>query len=456
MGLRTRQLLALILGASLLALTANSLAQPKVLPPPNPAKEKKTLPRELVKQFITSIAVIKQYYIKDVADKKLFDNAIRGMVTRLDPHSSFLDEQDIKDLRTAVSGKFVGVGIELTSQGGALKVISPLEDTPAHRAGIKANDLIIKINGKLVQNMTLREAVNNIKGEKGSKVVLTVIRKGAEKPINFKITRDTIKIKTVKDKLYENVYGYVRITFFQGPVDKLLKLAVERLKTQSKPHGGLRGLILDLRNNPGGLLDASGQIADDFLDADMIKKYDGLIVYTKGRIPGSNIKIRAKPADIIKGIPMVVLINGGSASASEIVAGALQDYKRAAIVGTRSFGKGSVQTVIPISSDSAIKLTTALYHTPSGRVIQAKGIVPDVVIPELTVSEKKIKGLVDIDEADYLNHLMNGGNRDEYQKLLMNLKKMRKDELKIAKDDYQLYEGLMMLKAMNAIHRKRT
>lgn len=410
---------------------------------------RKQLPQKQIKRFVTAIAVIKHYYIHEVSDNKLFNNAIRGMVSRLDPHSSFLDEHDLKDLRTAVSGKFVGIGVELTTENGALKVISPLEGTPAYRAGIKSNDLIIKVNGKLVQNMTLREAVRHIKGKKGTKVALTILRKSEKKPLEITLTRDTIKLVTVKKKMLADGYGYIRITFFQGPVNVALHKEIKALKAQSK--GKLKGFILDLRNNPGGLLDVSAKVADTFLDARHLGKYNDLIVYTKGRISGSDMKLKATPEDMIKGVPMVVLINGGSASASEIVAGALQDYKRAVIMGTRSFGKGSVQTVLPIGSDSAIKLTTALYHTPAGRVIQAQGIEPDVVVPNLTVSEKNIRGIIDIDESNYRNHLLNGKDKKKNIEKLKALKKQRTKELKLAKEDYQMYEALMMLKGMNAV-----
>jgi len=407
------------------------------------------LPREQVQEFVKSIAIIKHYYIREVPDKKLFENAIKGMVSELDPHSSFLTADDLKELKTAVSGQFVGIGIELTTHEGALKVISPLEGTPADRAGIKAGDLIIKINGKIVRHMNLREAVNHIKGKKGTEVELTILRKGLDKPLDLKVTRDTINIKTVKHELFENKYGYVRITFFQGPVEELLQKAIKEM--ESKSNQKLAGLILDLRNNPGGLLAASAKVADTFLNSEKIHKYNDLLVYTEGRIPGSTIKFHMTPGDMTHGIPLVVLINGGSASASEIVAGALQDYRRAVVMGSRSFGKGSVQTVIPLTDDSALKLTTALYHTPSGRAIQAKGIQPNVSIPELEVTAKDIKGLVDIDESNYSNVIEGVGDKQAYIDYLEKMRKQRKEELKLAKKDYQLYEALMMVKGMASV-----
>jgi len=411
--------------------------------------KRQPLPKKEIKRFVSAIAVIKHYYIHKVSDNKLFSNAIRGMVSRLDPHSSFLDENDLRELRTTISGKFVGIGVELTSENGALRVISPLEGTPAFRAGIKANDLIIKIDGKLVQNMTLTEAVKHIKGPKGTKVSLTIIRKGDKSPRVLSITRDIVKLVTVKKKMLENGFGYVRITFFQGPVDKSLRKYIRQLKAQA--NGKLKGFILDLRSNPGGLLDVSAKVADTFLDPNRTKKYKNLIVYTEGRIKGSDVRLKASPSDMIPGVPLVVLINGGSASASEIVAGALQDYKRAIIMGSRSFGKGSVQTILPIGDNSAIKLTTALYVTPAGRVIQAQGIMPDVTVPDLKVSEKNIKGLIDLDESDYRNHLNNKSTTKRDVAKIKQLKEQRKKELALAKDDYQMYEALMMLKGMHAV-----
>lgn len=417
--------------------------------PESSDKAQLSIPRKEIQQFVTSIAVIKHYYIKDVPDKKLFNYAINGMLNGLDPHSTYLDDDDLKNLQTAMSGKFVGVGIELTIKDKALKVVSPIEGTPAYKAGIKPNDLIIKVDNKLVQNMSLQEAINNIKGKPGTFVTLTIIRPGSDKPLIKKVKRDVIKIKMITSKMLEPGYGYIRLAMFQGPVTKSLHAAIKTLLSQS--NGKLNGLILDLRSNPGGLLQASAGVADTFLNSkNLNKKYHDLIVYTKGRIKGSDIKFKAHPGDMINGTPLVVLINGGSASASEIVAGALQAYKRAVIMGTRSFGKGSVQTVIPINKTSAIKITTALYYTPNGEVIQARGIIPDVVVPALEVSDKNLKDLVKIDESDYQNHLENGSAKQEKQ-YLDALKKRRQTELQLAKEDYQMYEALMMLRGMSAV-----
>ena len=420
-----------------------------VQPAPDTAKNIE-LPREQVQRFVDAIAIIKHYYITNPEDKTLFDNAIKGMVENLDPHSSWLDADDLKELETAVSGEFVGVGVELTTQDGVLKVVSPIEGSPSDRAGLKPGDIIIKIDNKIVQNMSLREAVNRIKGKKGTKVTLTILRKGSDKPINLTITRETIKLVTLRKKMLDDHYGYIRLSFFQGPVDNDLVKAIKELQSNYQ----LRGLILDLRNNPGGLLDVSAKVADTFLDSDKTQQYHNLIVYTKGRIAGSDMEIKTTGHDLTQGLPLVVLINNGSASASEIVAGALQDYHRAIIMGTVSFGKGSVQTVLPLD-DGAIKLTTALYHTPSGRIIQAKGIQPDVIVPALQVNEKNLSGILDIDEEDYRNHLRNDDDSDAHvQDQLQKYQKERNAEMALAKEDYQLFSAYTMLKGVSTVGQK--
>lgn len=396
-----------------------------------------------LQRLVCAISLIHRYYIKNIDNSALLNSAISGMVANLDPHSSYLDTNELKELKMTVSGEFVGIGIELTlSKDGLLKVISPLDDSPAAQAGIKPNDLILKINGKLVQNMSLSEAMNKIRGKKGTNVTLTVLRK--DKPFTFNITRELIHLISVKSRMLEPGYGYVRITFFQGPVVTQLYKSISKLKAESNGH--LKGIVLDLRNNPGGLLDVSAKVADSFLDANKIHKYNSYIVYTKGRFRGANIHIKASNGDLIPKTPIVVLINGGSASASEIVAGALQDYKRAIIMGTRSFGKGSVQTVLPIGHNDAIKLTTALYYTPAGREIQATGIVPNVTVPELTINVPVTT--LTPDEADFQNHLPNDmGNTSKKAK---QQKKILEKQLELAKTDYQLYEALLMLHGLNS------
>lgn len=394
-----------------------------------------------------TISAIQQYYIRNVDEKVLFDNAIRGMVMHLDPHSDFMNSQDMKELETTVSGEFVGIGVELTTERGMLRVISPIEGAPAEKAGLKPGDLIVKVDNKLIQDMTINEAITQIKGKPGTSVTLTVIRKDEAKPLMLTIARELIHVKSVKSRLLAPGYAYIRLAFFQGPVATQIHEAIDTLKTQ----GPLHGLVLDLRNNPGGLLDVSADVVDLFLDKNTAARYHNVIVYTKGRLPNTNVKYYAHYNDLIPHIPMVVLINGGSASASEIVAGALQDYKRAIIMGTRSFGKGSVQTVIPIGDNNAVKLTTALYYTPSGREIQARGIEPDVLVPELSVDEKKITGLLDLDEATYDRYIENQTDSTSLKKTRETNKDQQKSAVELAKTDYQLYEALMMLKGMQVM-----
>lgn len=424
---------------------------------PAPAEEAKQAdqhpisPKEL-ERLTKTIDAIQRYYIKNVDDETLMDNAISGMVTRLDPHSAFLNKQELADIQSTVSGEFVGIGVELTTDRGMLKVISPIEGSPAQKAGLKPGDLIAKVNNKLIQDMTTSEAIDTIKGKPGTSVLLTIIRKGSAKPLVVSVMRDTVKVQAVQSKLLMPGYVYIRVSQFQGNIDKKIQEDIQKLQAESG--GQLKGLVLDLRNNPGGLLDVSADVINLFLDKSETQKYHNLVVYTKGRIPSDDVSYSAQDHDLIPHVPMVVLINGGSASASEIVAGALQDYKRAVIMGTRSFGKGSVQTLIPISSNTALKLTTALYYTPSGREIQARGIEPDVIVPELSVDEKKMAGILDVDEANYGNHIENrdGNNDSENRNARYLEKRHQQDELvKLAKEDYQLYEALMMLKGAHAL-----
>lgn len=406
-----------------------------------------------IQQLLEVIRAIQTNYITNVDDKTLFNNAINGMVTRLDPHSAYLTKNELNELETTVSGEFVGIGVELTTDKGFLRVISPIDGTPAAIAGLRAGDLIIKVNNKLIQDMTVNEAISHIKGKPGTAVTLTIIRKNEEKPLIVTMVREVVKVNAVQSKMLVPQYGYVRLSFFQGPVQTELRNTIEKLKSESDGH--LKGLVLDLRNNPGGLLDVSAEVVDLFSDKKQTAPFHHLIVYTKGRIKNSDITYYAHDRDMIPHVPMVVLINSGTASASEIVAGALQDYKRAIVMGTRSFGKGSVQTVIPIGDNAALKLTTALYYTPSGREIQAKGIEPDVIVPELSVDDRKVSGLLDMDEANYNHHIENqaegkkGGDKQLIE--LNEHKKIQRDELKLAKDDYQLYEALMMLRGMHAV-----
>lgn len=419
-------------------------------PVTTPASATKSQPLDEtdINRFTSAISEIKDFYVQSISDKKLLEDAIRGMLSGLDPHSEYLDEDSYKTLMMTTNGEFGGLGIEVTGEYGVLKVISPIDDTPASKAGIKASDYIVAIDGKLVNEMTLQEAVDAMRGKKGSAVALTIIRKGEKNPMVFKLSRDTIHIASVKSKMLDNGYGYVRITQFQEPTTELMISAIDKLKTQSG--GKLKGLILDLRNNPGGLLETAVQVADVFLDTRNTKnQFNNVIVYTEGRLQKAQYSAKVTPksakGDILDGAPMVILVNEGSASASEIVAGALQDYHRAIIVGTTSFGKGSVQTVLPLDEKHAIKLTTALYHTPSGRLIQNIGIIPDIAIADLKVDNKiNTDSMIQpIKEFELKGHLP-GKNADKNLSALDN----NADAISLAKEDFQLYEAEKVLKTL--------
>ncbi len=404
------------------------------------------LPVTEIQRFTTVIDYIKNYYVNPVEDNVLYDNAIRGMLAGLDPHSAYLDAEEYEDLKVSTSGKFGGLGIEVTLEDGFIRVISPIDDTPAAKAGLKAGDLIIRLDDVSVKGLTLKEAVEKMRGKPGTTLTLMLIRKGEIKPLRIKVTRDLINVQSVKTHMLDKNYAYIRISQFQNDTgDELIK-NVRSLKDKNKIHG----VILDLRNNPGGVLDASVQIANVFLDKDKLK-YDGMIVYTKGRI-GAQIKEKAHSKDMLENAPMVVIINGGSASASEIVAGALQDHKRAIIVGPEpSFGKGSVQTILPLKDKRGLKLTTALYYTPAGRSIQAKGIEPDIMIENLRIpepakeKENDNSGLL-LRETDLQGHLEN--NTAEVQDAGNKENKAKIEKLPLIYTDYQLYQALNILKGI--------
>lgn len=394
------------------------------------------IPMKDVQRFSNAIGLIKQYYVKTTQDNMLFDNAIRGMLSGLDPHSAYLNEEDFKELQASTNGEFAGLGLEVTMEDGVVKVISPLVDSPAYKVGIKSGDYIIKLDNKAVQGLELKEAVNLMRGTPGSTIALTVLRKGETKPLLFKVARENIVVQSVKSKLLENQYGYVRLTQFQALTDQDMEKAIKKLT--EKAGGHLKGLVLDLRNNPGGLLDSAIQVSDAFLNN--TKEKSEIIVYTEGRLPGSKFTAYANPGDILNNAPMVVLINNGSASASEIVAGALKDNKRAIILGTKSFGKGSVQTVLPLDDTHGIKLTTALYFTPSGTSIQAKGITPDIVVEEVKVPKTTTESFSGFSEADLSGHLANAN------KLSKNI--ATTTEQNLVHEDYQLYAALTVLKGL--------
>ena len=325
---------------------------------------------ESLEAFTNILSIVKKNYVEDVETKTLVNGAINGMLNSLDPHSAYLTPELYKDLQMDTQGRFGGLGIEITVKGGVLTVVSPIEDTPAFKAGIKPGDMIFKIEDEFTKDMTLVDAVKKMRGPKGTKINLSIKREGVPELIDFTLMRDTIRVQSVRSRVLESGYGYIRLAQFQERSDRDVQKALEKLAAEK---GGLKGLVLDLRNNPGGLLTQAVRIADLFLDS-------GLIVYTEGRIESQKQKYFAQKDGSWMDFPIVVLVNGGSASASEIVAGALQDHKRAVVLGTKTFGKGSVQTILPLDDNSALRLTTARYFTPSGRSIQATGIVPDIVV----------------------------------------------------------------------------
>ncbi|OGI48896.1 MAG: peptidase S41 [Candidatus Muproteobacteria bacterium RIFCSPHIGHO2_12_FULL_60_33] len=441
MKLATRYILVLFLG---MFVGAAIILDMGVLAEREAGKEAPApLPLDELRTFTEVFSRIKADYVEPVEDKKLLEDAVQGMLAGLDPHSAYLDSESFRDMRVETEGQFGGLGIEVTMENGFVKVVSPIEDTPAARGGVKPGDLVIRLDDKAVKGMTLTEAVRVMRGKPGTDITLTIVREGATKPLKITLTRAIIKIQSVKSRMLEPGFGYVRITQFQAGTDKGLADIIKKLEAENK--GALRGMVLDLRNNPGGVLNAAVGVSDAFLDK-------GLIVYTEGRVADSKMKLSATPGDLLNGTPIVVLINGGSASASEIVAGALQDHKRAVIMGTKSFGKGSVQTIVPISNGAALKITTARYFTPNGRSIQALGIVPDIVTEEakLTKSEAGDR----LKEADLARHLENG---DEMTKPKEEPKKEgKKDDKKKdetgkapAVEDYQLQEALNLLKGIS-------
>lgn len=332
-------------------------------------------PYEGLEAFTNVLAVVQKNYVEEVGTQKLVDGAINGMLSALDPHSSYLTPESYRELQVDTEGSFGGLGIEITVRDGVLTVVAPIEDTPAYRAGVKAGDQIIKIEGELTKDMSLVDAVKKMRGPKGSKVTVSFRREGTPRLIDFHLAREVIKIQSVKSKTLEKGYGYVRITQFQDRTGSDLDAALSKLTQES---GKLDGLVVDLRNDPGGLLSQAVKVSDTFLDS-------GLIVYTEGRLDNQKQKYFAHPGGQAE-IPLVVIVNGGSASASEIVAGALQDHGRAVVVGTKTFGKGSVQTILPMESGAALRLTTAMYFTPSGRSIQVTGITPDVLVDNAPVA----------------------------------------------------------------------
>lgn len=436
MSSRVRISLALLTGAVLgtgVTLTHGVLAEK---PQPEQA-----LPLKDLRAFVEILQRVKNDYVEPVSDDKLLENAVRGMLSGLDPHSAYLDKEEYEDMNTATTGKFGGLGIEVQMKDGLVFVVSPIDDTPAAKAGIQSGDYIVKINEDTVRGLTLKEAVDKMRGDPGSKVSLTVLRQSADKPLTFDMKRDTINVASARGKVLEPGYGYLRVSQFTATTGKLV---LEELK-KIKKEGEVRGLVLDLRNNPGGVLNAAVDVSDAFIDK-------GQVVSIKGRDSDSNRVFNATPGDELAGRPIVVLVNGGSASAAEIVAGALQDTRRAVIVGTKTFGKGSVQTILPLTNDSAIKITTARYYTPSGRSIQAEGIEPDISFQPVKVSKADGDPFAGIreKEADLKGSLANQTVKDEAKaaEAKKAAEKIAADEQALAENDYQLYEALNLLKGL--------
>ena len=457
MSSSSRVLLALaagvVLGASI-TITHGVLAERQA------AQSQAGLPFDDLRSFVQILDKVKAEYVEPVDDKTLLQNALRGMLSGLDPHSTYMNKEEYKDMNVVTTGKFGGLGIEVQMQDGLVKVITPIDDTPASKAGIKPGDLIVKIDDSPVQGMSLNDAVSKMRGDKDTKVKLVVVRESAQQPLTFDLKRDLIKVTSVRGRLLEPGYAYVRISQFQIDTGENFVDMVTKLKKQNG--APLKGMVLDLRNNPGGLLDAAVKISDALLEK-------GPIVSIRGRDPENTREFDATPGDVLDGKPLVVLVNGGSASAAEIVAGALQDQRRGILVGTKTFGKGSVQTIIPLQNDDAIKLTTARYYTPSGRSIQAEGIVPDVVLQPVKIS--KIDGLDGdgfIKEADLKGRLDNpnakpapkAGDKDKADKA-PDAAKPDPDSAKATTDaakpdgdnlqlsDYELFEGLNLLKGLS-------
>ncbi|WP_424946674.1 S41 family peptidase [Candidatus Spongiihabitans sp.] len=400
------------------------------------AQAPSSLPLDDLQLFSEVFGRIKSEYVDEADDATLLRDAIRGMLAGLDAHSLFLEPDDFEQIKITTEGKFGGLGIEVTTEDGLIKIITPIDGTPAFDAGVKPGDLILMIDDVSVRGLSLEDAVDKMRGDPGSKIKLTIFREGVSDRLDIKLVRAIIKINSVRGEILENGFGYVRLSLFQSGTAQSLRLKIKQLNKLSE--GGLNGLVLDLRNNPGGVLMGAVQVSDMFL-------VEGEIVSTRGRTAASGQSFVARPDDVIDDAPMVVLVNGGSASASEIVAAALQDHQRAIIMGTKTFGKGSVQTVIPMNNGGALKLTTARYYTPSNRSIHDKGVVPDITVEQDEAIHNQEQ---QISESDLARHLENGEPEDdpEDEKKIQLLERINKD--------HQLREALNMLKGMSLVKRR--
>lgn len=434
-----------LVGGILISLQLSAVAERSAAP----------LPIDELRSFTEVYGRVKNDYVEAVDDKELIEEAINGMLSGLDPHSAYLNEEAFKEMKVGTQGEFGGLGIEVSMEDGFVKVVAPIEDTPAWNAGLKSGDLIIKLDESNVKGMTLNDAVKLMRGKPGTDIVLTIVRKGEPQPQTITVTRDIIQIQSVKYRMLEEDYAYFRVTQFQEHTGEKLGQAIEKLFAENE--GPMKGMILDLRNDPGGLLTASIGVSAAFLQKDK------LVVYTEGRTNDARMRMYARPEFYARGpkgdylanvpeaaktVPMVVLVNGGSASASEIVAGALQDHRRAVIMGTQTFGKGSVQTILPLGNGTAIKLTTARYFTPSGQSIQAKGITPDIIVEDATIETKESSPLMR-KEADLKNRLDNpqGGDGSEAQEVETTDASASSDE----PADYQLGQALNLLKGLQIL-----
>ncbi len=401
------------------------------------AQESLPLPFEEVRIFAEALDNIRNSYVRDIDDKTLLEYAIKGMLSGLDPHSAYLANEEYDSLQETTQGEFGGLGIEIGEQDGYIKIITPIDDSPAQRAGILPGDLIIEIDGKPLRDMLINDAINMMRGEIGTTIDIGIMRDGVPEPMNFTLTRDVIAVASVRHRQLEPGYEYLRISQFKVNTGNEVEEALAQIHEENPE---LKGLVLDLRNNPGGILQASVKVVDAFVTS-------GKIVYTQGRNNETEMEFFADEEDPSRGVPLVVLINSGSASAAEIVAGSLQDHGRAVIMGTRSFGKGSVQSVMPIAENRAIKLTTSLYFTPEGRSIQAQGIQPDIEVEEALVT--RATGRAGYTEADLEGHLRNGNDLDDI------VREPRVSAEQVVVNDYQLQEALTLLRGLNILESAR-
>ncbi len=427
----------ILIGASV-SLTSGVLA--------DKTKPSDTVPVKDLQTFVEILNRVKSDYVESVEDKTLLENAVRGMLSGLDPHSSYLDKDEFKEMNIATSGKFGGLGIEVQMQDGFVRVVAPIDDTPAAKAGVQPGDLIVKIDDTPVKGLTLSDAVSRMRGDPGTKITLTLVRDGEAAPKVLELERAVIKVASVRGRILEPGMAYMRISSFTTETAPALEK--EFAKLEKEAGGSLNGMILDLRNNPGGVLDAAVKVSDAFIEK-------GGIVSIRGREGAGSREFGATSGDLLKGKPLIVMINSGSASASEIVAGAVQDQRRGIVVGARSFGKGSVQTILPLSNQGAIKITTARYYTPNGRSIQAEGIEPDIVIRPLRIARNEdgsADALDPISEADLAKSLANENgdpaHQEEVKKKREEIELQTKRARELAENDYALYEALNLLKGL--------